>query len=308
MTYDGQHWHATEACFSCARCKKSLLGRPFLPKQGQIFCSRACSIGDDQNGSDSSDSAFQSARSREARRSSSKSNKSNTGGSGGDGNQGGKGSAGRYSADVDPLSLQMDLLSLSSQTPSLNRESPSWKTQAEMYGYESRNELSSNPLHLLSQCNIRTSYSSNLSPGHPSDPRPKEPVGSKRPPVSALKGQSLNENWFQPGPEDYYQPALRTQMSFKEVPHNSFMDKRSVSLHVFQREKEKDVGPQMGRSRNPISALGFSEQLTPLEQTPHGSMESLALSNATGILSFIIIVLLFYFNLLYHSKDFFKTI
>lgn len=289
MTYDGQHWHATEACFSCARCKKSLLGRPFLPKQGQIFCSRACSIGDDQNGSDSSDSAFQSARSREARRSSSKSNKSNNGGSGGDGNQGGKGSAGRYSADVDPLSLQMDLLSLSSQTPSLNRESPSWKTQAEMYGYESRNELSSNPLHLLSQCNIRTSYSSNLSPGHPADPRPKEPVASKRPPVSALKGQSLNENWFQPGPEDYYQPALRSQTSFNEVPHNSFMDKRSVSLHVFQ--KEKDVGPQMGRSRNPISALGFSEQLTPLEQTPHGSMESLALSNATGILLLLIIII-----------------
>uniref|UniRef100_A0A8B9TA15 Prickle planar cell polarity protein 2 n=1 Tax=Anas platyrhynchos TaxID=8839 RepID=A0A8B9TA15_ANAPL len=60
MTYDGQHWHATETCFCCAQCKKSLLGRPFLPKQGQIFCSRACSVGDDPNGSDSSDSAFQS--------------------------------------------------------------------------------------------------------------------------------------------------------------------------------------------------------------------------------------------------------
>ncbi|XP_075407976.1 prickle-like protein 1 isoform X2 [Tenrec ecaudatus] len=34
MTYDGQHWHATEACFSCAQCKASLLGCPFLPKQG----------------------------------------------------------------------------------------------------------------------------------------------------------------------------------------------------------------------------------------------------------------------------------
>ncbi len=121
-----------------------------------------------------------------------------------------------------------------------------------------------------------------ICPLAPSRSKPKEPVASKRPPVSALKGQSLNENWFQPGPEDYYPPALRTQASFQEVPHNSFMDKRSVSLHVFQREK-KDVGPQMGRSRNPISTLGFSEHLTPLEQTPHGSMESLALSNATGI-------------------------
>lgn len=45
MTYDGQHWHATEECFCCARCKRSLLGRPFLPKQGQIFCSRSCSAG-----------------------------------------------------------------------------------------------------------------------------------------------------------------------------------------------------------------------------------------------------------------------
>lgn len=45
MTYDGQHWHATEECFCCTHCKRSLLGRPFLPKQGQIFCSRSCSAG-----------------------------------------------------------------------------------------------------------------------------------------------------------------------------------------------------------------------------------------------------------------------
>lgn len=285
MTYDGQHWHATETCFSCARCKKSLLGRPFLPKQGQIFCSRACSLGEDQNGSDSADSAFQSARSREARRSSSKSNKSNGTGSGGDRTHGGNSPAARYSAEVDPLSMQMDLLSLSSQSPNLNRDPPPWNMQAEMYGHESHDELSSNPLHLLSQCNIRTCYSSNPSPGHPADPKP---VGSRRPPISALKGKSLNENWFQPGPEDYYQPNLRTQMSFQEVPQNSFIDKRSVSLHMFQKEKA-ELGLQMGRSRNPISALSFSEQLVPQEQTPHGSMESLALSNATGTLRLLIV-------------------
>lgn len=45
MTYDGQHWHATEECFCCTHCKRSLLGRPFLPKQGQIFCSQSCSAG-----------------------------------------------------------------------------------------------------------------------------------------------------------------------------------------------------------------------------------------------------------------------
>ncbi|NWY74699.1 PRIC1 protein, partial [Erithacus rubecula] len=69
MTYDGQHWHATETCFSCAQCKTSLLGCPFLPKQGQIYCSKSCSLGEDVHASDSSDSAFQSARSRDSRRS-----------------------------------------------------------------------------------------------------------------------------------------------------------------------------------------------------------------------------------------------
>ncbi|KAG5830466.1 hypothetical protein ANANG_G00310920 [Anguilla anguilla] len=68
MTYDGLHWHATEACFSCAECQSSLLGCPFLPRDGQIYCSRACSLGG-RRASDSSDSAFQSARSRESRRS-----------------------------------------------------------------------------------------------------------------------------------------------------------------------------------------------------------------------------------------------
>lgn len=69
MTYDGLHWHATESCFSCAQCKSSLLGCPFLPHQGHIYCSKACSLGEDVHASDSSDSAFQSARSRESRRS-----------------------------------------------------------------------------------------------------------------------------------------------------------------------------------------------------------------------------------------------
>ncbi|KAF6731775.1 Prickle-like protein 2 [Oryzias melastigma] len=105
MTYDGQHWHATEGCFCCARCKRSLLGRPFLPKQGQIFCSRSCSLGEEPNGSDSSDSAFQSARSTRESRRSSKTAKS-----------GGGVQAERFSGEVDPLSLQMDLLSLSSLT------------------------------------------------------------------------------------------------------------------------------------------------------------------------------------------------
>ncbi|XP_030004816.1 prickle-like protein 1b isoform X2 [Sphaeramia orbicularis] len=69
MTYEGVHWHATDHCFCCAQCKTSLLGCPFLPKEGRIYCSKACSQGEDIHASDSSDSAFQSARSRESRRS-----------------------------------------------------------------------------------------------------------------------------------------------------------------------------------------------------------------------------------------------
>ncbi|KAJ8361211.1 hypothetical protein SKAU_G00177360 [Synaphobranchus kaupii] len=245
MTYDGQHWHATESCFCCAHCKKSLLGRPFLPKQGQIFCSRSCSVGEDPNGSDSSDSAFQSARSRESRRSA----KVGTGGGRPEACQSATPLAapGRFSADVDPLSLQMDLLSLSSQAPSLTREPQAWKSQSELYGYEGRAEAAPSPLQLLSRCN----------------------------------GHSFNDNWFHQGQDEYFPPKLKTQGSFNEVAHNGFADKRSVSLHVFQRDS-RDVVPQLGRTRNPISALSFSEQLTPLEQTPRGSMESLALSNATG--------------------------
>ncbi|XP_035652611.1 prickle-like protein 2 isoform X1 [Oncorhynchus keta] len=278
MTYDGQHWHATEGCFCCARCKSSLLGRPFLPKHGQIFCSRSCSLGEEPNGSDSSDSAFQSARSTREFRRSSKAGKNG-------------GQAGRCSGEVDPLSLQMDLLSLSSQTPSLTREPPAWKSQGQgrdTYPYEGRSDPTATPtpLHLLSQCNVRTAYNS-TSPGQGNQPnhRSKETGVTKRPPISALKGRSMNENWFHQSSEDYYPPKLKPQQSF-DVPHglsyhNGFSDKRSVSLHVFQ--KDREVGPpQMGRSRNPISALSFTEQLTPLEQTPRGSMESLALSNATG--------------------------
>ncbi|KAM9798950.1 prickle-like protein 2b isoform X2 [Syngnathus typhle] len=287
MTYDGQHWHASEGCFCCARCKRSLLGRPFLPKQGQIFCSRSCSLGEEPNGSDSSDSAFQSARSTRESRRSSKAAKS-----------GGGGQTEAISGEVDPLSLQMDLLSLSSQTPSLTREPPAWQNQKQVvdgYKLDSQAESTANPtpLQLLSQCNVRTSCNPPC-PGQNNqqqDHRVKETGGPKRPPISALKGHSLNEMWFQqPAPDDFHGPKLRTQMSFPEVSQQSqhnggfSADKRSISLHGFQRDR--DVGPppasQVARSRNPINALNFTEQLTPLEQTPRGSMECLGISNTTG--------------------------
>ncbi|CAN7984271.1 unnamed protein product, partial [Ixodes pacificus] len=45
MSHEGQHWHATEACFRCSACQTSLLGRPFLPRKGLIYCSLQCSKG-----------------------------------------------------------------------------------------------------------------------------------------------------------------------------------------------------------------------------------------------------------------------
>ena len=42
MNHDGQHWHAQPACFRCKSCHTSLLGQPFLPLGGVIYCSTDC--------------------------------------------------------------------------------------------------------------------------------------------------------------------------------------------------------------------------------------------------------------------------
>jgi len=54
MSHEGQHWHATETCFCCNICRTSLLGRPFLPRRGAIYCSIACSKGEPPTPSDGS--------------------------------------------------------------------------------------------------------------------------------------------------------------------------------------------------------------------------------------------------------------
>ncbi|XP_076332296.1 uncharacterized protein LOC143237197 isoform X3 [Tachypleus tridentatus] len=46
MSHEGQHWHATETCFRCYTCHMPLLGRPFLPRRGLIYCSVSCSKGE----------------------------------------------------------------------------------------------------------------------------------------------------------------------------------------------------------------------------------------------------------------------
>uniref|UniRef100_A0A8C6TNS4 Prickle homolog 2a n=1 Tax=Neogobius melanostomus TaxID=47308 RepID=A0A8C6TNS4_9GOBI len=239
MTYDGQHWHATEECFCCAHCKRSLLGRPFLPKQGQIYCSRSCSAGQDPDESDSSDSAFQSARSRESRHSTKIGKKERRNVEqerrSGEGRQSAPPMPDRLSAEIDPLSVQMDRLSVSSsQTP--------------------------------------------RNPGPRPDSWGKEQGNAKRTPMAALRGHSFNENWMHHSQDEFRPNKLRTQMSFNEVSsHNQgFSDKRSISLG-FQR----DGRPPLTR-RNHITALSFNEPLTPLEQTPRGSMDSITMSNTAG--------------------------
>ncbi|NXQ27539.1 PRIC2 protein, partial [Alaudala cheleensis] len=284
MTYDGQHWHATETCFCCAQCKKSLLGRPFLPKQGQIFCSRACSIGDDPNGSDSSDSAFQSARAKESRRS------AKIGKNKGKGEEGARSpcnqlqvSSNRLSTDVDPLSLQMDLLSLASQTPSLNRDHL-WRSRDELYHYGGKMEQSQSqtPLQLLSQCNIRTSYNPTQVPGSQSDLWAKHFSNPKR--SSSLAMKSHGGSFIQDCREDYYSGRLRSQESYSDMSNQSFPETRgSVKVPKYEEEEEGGMPTSQCRTRHPINALKFTEDLTPTEQTPRGSMESLALSNATGL-------------------------
>lgn len=283
MTYDGQHWHATETCFCCAQCKKSLLGRPFLPKQGQIFCSRACSVGDDPNGSDSSDSAFQSARAKESRRS------AKIGKNKGKGEEGARSpcnqlqvTSNRLSTDVDPLSLQMDLLSLASQTPSLNREHL-WRSRDELYHYGSKMEQSQSqsPLQLLSQCNIRTSYNPSQVPGSQPDLWAKHFSNPKR--SSSLAMKSHGGSFIQDCREDYYSGRLRSQESYSDMSNQSFPETRgSLKVPKYEEEEEGGMPTPQCRTRHPINALKFTEDLTPTEQTPRGSMESLALSNATG--------------------------
>ncbi|XP_019479643.1 PREDICTED: prickle-like protein 2 isoform X3 [Hipposideros armiger] len=285
MTYDGQHWHATETCFCCAHCKKSLLGRPFLPKQGQIFCSRACSAGEDPNGSDSSDSAFQNARAKESRRSAKiGKNKGKTEEPMLNQHSQLQVSSNRLSADVDPLSLQMDLLSLSSQTPSLNRD-PIWRSRDEPYHYGNKMEQnqSQSPLQLLSQCNIRTSYSpGGQGAGAQPDMWAKHFSNPKRSSSLAMKGHG--GSFIKECREDYYPGRLRSQESYSDMSSQSFSETRgSIQVPKYEEEEEEEGGisTQQCRTRHPISSLKYTEDMTPTEQTPRGSMESLALSNAT---------------------------
>lgn len=58
MCHGDQHWHARDKCFSCGHCSVSLVSKPFLPRNGAIFCSTLCmrkaaSVEDNHNIEDS---------------------------------------------------------------------------------------------------------------------------------------------------------------------------------------------------------------------------------------------------------------
>ena len=59
MTHEGQHWHANEGCFSCKNCRVSLLGRPFLPRRGLIYCCVNCSKAYEETGGAERESSSQ---------------------------------------------------------------------------------------------------------------------------------------------------------------------------------------------------------------------------------------------------------
>ena len=59
MSHSDYHWHATNECFNCFNCTKPLLGQPFLPRKGAVYCSIDCSRAhtmDDTNETETSDS------------------------------------------------------------------------------------------------------------------------------------------------------------------------------------------------------------------------------------------------------------
>jgi prickle len=48
MSHEEHHWHANNSCFSCHSCKSGLVGKPFLPRDRQIFCCHGCLKIDDE--------------------------------------------------------------------------------------------------------------------------------------------------------------------------------------------------------------------------------------------------------------------
>lgn len=107
----------------------------------------------------------------------------------------------------------------------------------------------------------------------------------KRSSSMALKGHG--GSFIQECREDYYPGRLMSQESYSDMSSQSFNETRgSIPVPKYEEEEEEEEGgisTQQCRPRRPLSSLKYTEDMTPTEQTPRGSMESLALSNATGL-------------------------
>ena len=42
LCYNENFWHATDECFHCSNCSVSLVGKEFLPKGSNAYCSAKC--------------------------------------------------------------------------------------------------------------------------------------------------------------------------------------------------------------------------------------------------------------------------
>lgn len=42
LSYEDHFWHATDTCFHCSNCLVSLVGKQFLPKGKNAYCSAKC--------------------------------------------------------------------------------------------------------------------------------------------------------------------------------------------------------------------------------------------------------------------------
>lgn len=42
LCYKENFWHATDECFHCSNCSVSLVGKEFLPKGSNAYCSAKC--------------------------------------------------------------------------------------------------------------------------------------------------------------------------------------------------------------------------------------------------------------------------
>ncbi|XP_078468493.1 LOW QUALITY PROTEIN: prickle-like protein 2 [Lampetra planeri] len=303
MTYRGQHWHASETCFSCDCCLKPLLGFPFLPHGGSIYCSKECSqaaagdAGRDPDASDSSDSAFQSARSRESHRGSAKWTSSDeyqlrraprstysllTRGS--------RSPDGSY--DVDPLSRQMDALSLTGRPLGVCVDNV-WRSDDDLLPFKSEGlerEVAAAAADDLNK-NVVFGALSGSSYMRPvlDRKRQRQSDGGERGSVDSAHGRAFN---FCKGSEGRLSSAVAAaaersddgrQRERRGVDRGHASDRRSNRSPSFdKRDSFRRLLERQCRQGDAVGSAGFAGSFDAPLRHPRDSMESLPLSTVTG--------------------------